>query len=118
MVPVVASQHHEKQDGTGYPRGLHGDNTISRNRPGFIHDFGAVAAVADIYDAVSSDRPYRVSMAPDRVVKLIRGLAKTHLNRIFRSTPNAQEMVLYDFLTRTYDSLLARQKPSQHKGTQ
>jgi HD-GYP domain-containing protein (c-di-GMP phosphodiesterase class II) len=82
LVPVVASQHHEKQDGTGYPRGLRGDNSIGRNRPGFIHDFGAVAAVADIYDAVSSDRPYRVSMPPDRVVKLIRGLAKTHLNRI------------------------------------
>lgn len=32
-----------------------------------------------------------------------------HLNRIFRSSPNAQEMVLYDFLTRTYDSRLARE---------
>ena len=36
-----------------------------------------------------------------------------HLNRMFRSTPNAQEMVLYDFLTRTYDSILARKgKPT------
>src|SRR5437764_2922604 len=36
-----------------------------------------------------------------------------HLNRMFRSTPNAQEMVLYDFLTRTYDSMLARKgKPA------
>src|SRR5205823_12079753 len=36
-----------------------------------------------------------------------------HLNRMFRSTPNAQEMVLYDFLTRTYDSILARkEKPT------
>ena len=36
-----------------------------------------------------------------------------HLNRMFRSTPNAQEMVLYDFLTRTYDSMLARKgKPT------
>ncbi|PYP91922.1 MAG: hypothetical protein DMG65_05640 [Candidatus Angelobacter sp. Gp1-AA117] len=33
-----------------------------------------------------------------------------HLNRIFRSTHNVQEMVLYDFLTRTYDSVMARQK--------
>jgi HD-GYP domain-containing protein (c-di-GMP phosphodiesterase class II) len=82
LVPLVAHQHHEKQDGTGYPRGLRGDNTIGRNRPGLIHDFGAVAAVADIYDAVSSDRPYRVSLAPDRVVKLIRGLSRSHLNRI------------------------------------
>ena len=33
-----------------------------------------------------------------------------HLNRIFRSAANAQEMVLYDFLARTYDSRLAREK--------
>ncbi len=35
-----------------------------------------------------------------------------HLNRMFRSAANAQEMVLYDFLTRTYDSRLAKEKRS------
>ena len=41
-----------------------------------------------------------------------------HLNRMFRSTPNAQEMVLYDFLTRTYDSILARKgKPTMQSAT-
>jgi hypothetical protein len=33
-----------------------------------------------------------------------------HLNRIFRSSPNAQEAVIYDFLARTYDSRMAREK--------
>jgi hypothetical protein len=33
-----------------------------------------------------------------------------HLNRMFRSAANAQEMVLYDFLARTYDSKMARDK--------
>ena len=41
-----------------------------------------------------------------------------HLNRMFRSTPNAQEMVLYDFLTRTYDSLLARRKTFPHSAAE
>ena len=44
------------------------------------------------------------------ITELAGSYVHMHLNRIFRSTPNAQEMVLYDFLTRTYDSLLARQK--------
>jgi hypothetical protein len=33
-----------------------------------------------------------------------------HLNRIFRSSPNAQEKVIYDFLARTYDSRMARER--------
>ena len=33
-----------------------------------------------------------------------------HLNRLFRSAANAQEMVLYDYLARTYDSRMAREK--------
>ncbi|HEV2963542.1 MAG TPA: lantibiotic dehydratase [Candidatus Angelobacter sp.] len=37
-----------------------------------------------------------------------------HLNRMFRSAQNAQEMVLYDFLARTYDSKLAKEKRSEH----
>ena len=78
--PNVAYQHHERQDGSGYPRGLKGDNTLGENTPNTIHDFGAVAAVADIYDAMASDRPYRAGWPPDRVVGLIRDLSGTHLN--------------------------------------
>ncbi|MBM7868168.1 HD domain-containing protein [Heliobacterium gestii] len=46
----VAFQHQEKYDGTGYPRGVKG---------GDIHLFGRIAAVADVYDALTSRRPYR-----------------------------------------------------------
>lgn len=80
LVPHVAFQHHERQDGSGYPRGIKGDNTIGQNTPNLIHDFGAVAAVADIYDAMTSDRPYRAGWPPDRVVNMIRDLSGTHLN--------------------------------------
>lgn len=82
LVPQVAYQHHEKQDGRGYPRGLKGNQILGRNHPSLIHDFGAVSAVADIYDALSSDRPYRAAWAPDRVVTMIRNLAGTHLHRM------------------------------------
>jgi hypothetical protein len=76
----VAYQHHERQDGSGYPRGLTGDNTLGENQPNVIHDFGAICAVADIYDAMASDRPYRPGWPPDRVVELIRSLSGTQLN--------------------------------------
>ena len=80
LIPHVAYQHHERQDGSGYPRGLEGDNTLGENNPNTIHDFGSVAAAADIYDAMASDRPYRHGWPPDRVVSFIRDLSGSHLN--------------------------------------
>ena len=46
------------------PRGIEGDNTLGESKANMIHDFGAVAAVADIYDATASDRPYRPGWPP------------------------------------------------------
>jgi HD-GYP domain-containing protein (c-di-GMP phosphodiesterase class II) len=89
LVPLVAYQHHERQDGSGYPRGLRGSNTLGLQHPGMIHEFGALAAVADVYDAMASTRPYRKAWAPDQVVQAIIALAGEQLNReavaIFRS---------------------------------
>ena len=42
--------HHEREDGLGYPRGLKGDE---------IHIFSKIAAICDVFDALTSDRPYR-----------------------------------------------------------
>lgn len=62
VIPIVR-QHHECFDGTGYPEGLTGE-TIS---------LGArIFAVADVYDALRSDRPYRAGMSPAQVVDYIR----------------------------------------------
>jgi len=51
----VSLQHHEKWQGGGYPRGLKGKD---------IHEFGRIAAVADVYEALTSKRPYRDAMEP------------------------------------------------------
>ena len=89
LVPHVAYQHHERQDGTGYPRGLKGDNELGSNPARMIHDFGAVAAVADVYDALTSDRPYRAGLPCDRAVSIITRESGSHFNagvvKIFRS---------------------------------
>jgi HD-GYP domain-containing protein (c-di-GMP phosphodiesterase class II) len=54
--------HHERFDGKGYPDGLSGDEI----------DIGArILAVADVFDAIKSDRPYRKGMALERVIDII-----------------------------------------------
>lgn len=59
----VAWQHHERWNGTGYPRALKGSE---------IHDFARIVAVADVYDAMTADRPYKKGYSPDRALRNIR----------------------------------------------
>ncbi len=83
LPPHIALQHHEKQDGTGYPRGLKGDNKLNIPKESQrIHLYGHIVAVADIYDALSSDRPYREAFPPEKVIKIMREMSGTHLNRV------------------------------------
>lgn len=56
-------QHHEKIDGTGYPFGISGEQ---------IHIFARIIAVADIYDAMTSDRVYRKKQTPFAVIDEIK----------------------------------------------
>ena len=56
--------HHEKFDGTGYPNGKIGTD---------ISIFGRICAVADVYDALSSKRPYRDALPPCEAVEYIMG---------------------------------------------
>ena len=55
ILAAVASQHHEHVDGRGYPRGLAGDQ---------IHRFAKIVAIADVYDALTSERPYKKAYTP------------------------------------------------------
>jgi hypothetical protein len=85
LVNTIALQHHERQDGFGYPRGLRGNNRIhlsafDRDR-GEIVLLAEIAAIADVYDALSSNRPQRPALPPDQVVATLRRIAGTHLNK-------------------------------------
>lgn len=55
----ILMEHHERYDGTGYPNKLKGEAILLESH---------ILAVADAYDAMCSDRPYRRGQAPDRVV--------------------------------------------------
>lgn len=63
--------HHEKWDGTGYPRGLMGEQIPLAAR---------LFAVVDVWDALRSDRPYRAGWPEGRVREHIRSLAGTHFD--------------------------------------
>lgn len=66
IIPMVI-QHHERFDGKGYPDGLCGDDI----------ELGArIMAVADVYDALKSDRPYREGWPHERVIEIITKEAK------------------------------------------
>ncbi|MGL5614626.1 MAG: HD-GYP domain-containing protein [Sarcina sp.] len=59
---IVILQHHEKIDGSGYPKGLLGND---------INLLAKIVAVADVYDALTSDRPYKLAMCPNEAFEFI-----------------------------------------------
>lgn len=64
MTKVGVLQHHERFDGSGYPKGLKG---------GEISPFGRIIAVSDTYDAMTSDRAYHEASQPSEVIEYLLG---------------------------------------------
>lgn len=63
--------HHEKYDGTGYPKGLAGKK---------IPIYGRILALADVYDALTSQRSYRKAWSSSEAVEYMMGCADTHFD--------------------------------------
>jgi putative nucleotidyltransferase with HDIG domain len=88
IIPIV-SQHHERFDGKGYPAGLSGTS---------IHLGARILAVADVFDALNSDRPYREGMPLEQVLGIIQQesgrqfdpvVVEALMNVIYRKAPKA-----------------------------
>ena len=82
----MAYQHHERQDGSGYPRGLVGNNRILRLEAERLHPsrillIAEIAAVADVFCALASERPYKPAYPLDQVGRMLEEMAGHHLNR-------------------------------------
>lgn len=71
VAALLAWTHHEKVDGSGYPRGLAGD---------VIPLEGRIAAVADVFDALTSDRPYRPARPTEEAVEIMREGRASHFD--------------------------------------
>ena len=60
---TVAGEHHEKYNGKGYPKGLSGEN---------IHIYGRITAIADVFDALGSDRCYKKAWELEKIIELFK----------------------------------------------
>ncbi|HHT48383.1 MAG TPA: HD-GYP domain-containing protein [Firmicutes bacterium] len=63
-IKAVAAEHHERHDGSGYPKGLKGSEINYKAR---------IVAIADVYDACISERLYRERLTPQEAIRLIVG---------------------------------------------
>jgi putative two-component system response regulator len=67
----IARAHHEKFDGSGYPRGLAGED---------IPIFSRIVAVADVFDALTSERPYKKAWPLERAAEHLRANSGSHFD--------------------------------------
>ena len=68
---IVSREHHEKYNGKGYPKGLSGEN---------IHIFARITAVADVFDALGSDRVYKKAWEDDKIFELFNNERAEHFD--------------------------------------
>ena len=71
MAAIVANEHHEKWDGSGYPNGLSGEN---------IHIYGRITALADVFDALGSDRIYKQAWNDEKIFNLFKEEKAKHFD--------------------------------------
>ena len=72
-IAAIAGAHHERLDGKGYPRGLTGDELPLDVR---------IVTVADIFDALTADRPYRKAMPVDKALAVMAEMTGTHIDPV------------------------------------
>lgn len=68
---IVANQHHEKYDGSGYPQGLKDEQ---------IHIYGRITAIADVFDALGHDRVYKKAWELSAILELLEKEKGTHFD--------------------------------------
>jgi len=71
VAKIIAAQHHEKYDGSGYPKGL---------QAGSIHIYARIVAIADVFDALSFQRAYKKCWSLDEVLFYMRDMRGKHFD--------------------------------------
>ena len=71
MAAEIALSHHEKWNGSGYPNGLSGEA---------IPISGRITAIADVFDALTSERPYKKAWSVEKSVELIKSESGEHFD--------------------------------------
>ena len=71
VASIVAHEHHEKWDGTGYPRNLKGDE---------IHIYGQITALADVFDALGNERIYKKAWNNEKIFQFLKDQSGKHFS--------------------------------------
>ena len=71
MLAIIAAQHHEHVDGSGYPHHVRGKS---------IHPYSRITAIADVYDALTSVRPYKKAYKPSVVYQMMMHYSPGHFD--------------------------------------
>ncbi|MDD3924980.1 MAG: HD domain-containing protein, partial [Erysipelotrichaceae bacterium] len=98
-IKIWASYHHEKLDGNGYPFHISGENLTLGSR---------IMAVADIFTAISENRPYRLGMEDNKVIKTMKSLVNN----------KAIDGYVVDLLINNYDFINKRRISAQTKAAE
>ena len=69
---LIVMQHHEREDGTGYPLGLKGNE---------IHTYGRICCIADVYDALTAERSYKQRLSPFVALTLMKEQMLDHFRK-------------------------------------
>jgi len=69
---IIVMQHHERENGSGYPKRLKGDQ---------IHSYGRICCIADVYDALTSDRSYQQKLNTFEALKLMKETLVNHFHQ-------------------------------------
>ena len=69
---IIALQHHEREDGRGYPRGLSGSD---------IHIYGRIGCIADVYDALTAERSYKPRLSPFEALRVMKEEMINHFEK-------------------------------------
>jgi putative two-component system response regulator len=86
MGAIIALSHHEKWDGSGYPAGLSGRD---------IPLVGRICAVADVFDALTSTRPYKEAFSVDKSLEIMEQGRGTHFDpAVLDAFLNSMEKIL------------------------
>ena len=67
ILATIAAQHHEHIDGSGYPNGITGNE---------MHRYAKITAIADVYDALTSERPYKKASMPNIAYNIMHNISK------------------------------------------
>jgi putative two-component system response regulator len=88
MAEIIALTHHERFDGKGYPEGLRGEG---------VPLVGRIVALADVFDALTTDRPYKEAWSLEEALERVREESGKHfdpkvIDAFFRALPEVQEI--------------------------